>query len=122
MGFDKNINTLITDAKSIDFSKVRKSNFISYKSFIEYFKDIKGELTKHNLIIGINFTYGWMPTIFKFKNFELYEIVLILNKARNIELLNESELDIIRKCLNNSLVGTSKLLHFINPNKYPIWD
>jgi hypothetical protein len=26
------------------------------------------------------------------------------------------------KFVNNSLVGASKLLHFLHPNRYPIWD
>ena len=27
-----------------------------------------------------------------------------------------------KNCINNSLVGLSKLLHFINPQNYAIWD
>ena len=29
---------------------------------------------------------------------------------------------ILKNSFNNSIVGTSKLLHFINPEKYAIWD
>ncbi|MEI6435623.1 MAG: hypothetical protein WCP32_12315, partial [Bacteroidota bacterium] len=32
---------------------------ISYPEFLEYFKNIE-VISRHNLIIGINFTYGWM--------------------------------------------------------------
>ncbi|HRL70351.1 MAG TPA: hypothetical protein PLT79_01470, partial [Flavobacterium sp.] len=30
-------------------------------------------------------------------------------------------LEIVKKCINNSLVRISKLLHFINPSIYAIW-
>jgi hypothetical protein len=28
----------------------------------------------------------------------------------------------MKECINNSIVGTSKFLHFVNPENYPIWD
>jgi hypothetical protein len=28
----------------------------------------------------------------------------------------------IKKIFNNSLIGTSKILHFLNPENYAIWD
>ena len=36
--------------------------------------------------------------------------------------ITASDLEVLSKCFNNSIVGTSKLLHFIYPDKYPIWD
>ena len=61
------------------------------------------------------------------KNYPIVEpkrigIDLLLNKAKSGNLLNSEELEIVKKCVNNSLVGTSKLLHFINPSIYAIWD
>ena len=32
------------------------------------------------------------------------------------------QLELLQKIINNSVVGTSKLLHFINPEQYPIID
>lgn len=54
-----------------NFEINRKTDYISYPEFLIYFKDLK-IITQHNLTIGINFTYGWMPTIFDFPsdNFE----------------------------------------------------
>ncbi|MGL5921128.1 MAG: hypothetical protein ACRCZQ_11610, partial [Bacteroidales bacterium] len=37
-------------------------------------------------------------------------------------LLNIQQLGILKSCINNSIVGVSKLLHFISPEIYPIWD
>jgi hypothetical protein len=111
---------LISDEKKINIDK-RSSDFISYKEFLKYFENIE-KLTKHNLIIGINFTYGWMPTIFNFKSNELDKVLAILNSAKKGVRPTGNELETLKKCFNNSLVGTSKLLHFINPNKFAIWD
>ncbi|EOZ95149.1 hypothetical protein A33Q_3354 [Indibacter alkaliphilus LW1] len=43
-----------------------KSFFISYPHFLEYFENLPDkEIKIENLIIGISFTYSWMPTILK---------------------------------------------------------
>lgn len=103
--------------------KIRRneSYHISYKEFLAYFESVD-KITRHNLIIAINFTYGWMPTIFDFRSIMFVEAVEILNKAKQGIIPTKSELDVLKGLLNNSLVGTSKLLHFINPNVFAIWD
>ena len=114
------ITKLQHDAKNVDIKD--KSDHISYPVFLEYFRKLK-KITKSDLIIGINFAYGWMPTMFKFKNDKLNRIVELLNKARNgAAVLSLEELKMMKSCLNNSIVGSSKLLHFVNPELYPIWD
>ena len=45
-----------------------------------------------------------------------------LDELKMHDLIIESELILLKECLNNSLVGTSKLLHFINPQSFSIWD
>jgi hypothetical protein len=74
------------------------------------------------MIIGINFTYGWMPTIFEFRSDTFTEAVKILNLVKQGVMLKESQLTLLTSLYNNSLVGTTKLLHFINPKQYAIWD
>lgn len=93
----------------------------SYIYFLKYFEN-KHILTEEDLIISANFTYGWMPTILNFKNTNYTECVDILNKSKQIEILEKKDLEALKSLINNSLVGTSKLLHFINPEKYAIWD
>ena len=63
-----------------------------------------------------------MPTILHFKSDKFQEAITILNKAKNTERISTKELELLIKLINNSLVGTSKLLHFINPDVYAIWD
>jgi len=81
------------------------------------------ESEEMHLTIGIHFTYGWMPTVFNFEKDNTKNTVLaILNQAKAGTIPTLQEMEILKKYLNNSLVGTSKLLHFINPDKFAIWD
>ncbi len=114
------IKRLLKDENAINISKDR-SDFISYPEFLKYFRDIK-KITKHDVVIGINFTYGWMPTIFDFRSNDIDLVIDILNRAKQGKVPSENELEVLKKCFNNSLVGTSKLLHFINPDIFAIWD
>ena len=109
--------------KEIESFKVNEENSYlnSYQEFIQYFNKTP-KIEKHHLIISSHFVYGWMPTILKLKLKNLEEVLQILNKAKTDQILNSKELEKLRFSINNSLVGTSKLLHFINPEIYPIWD
>ncbi len=105
-----------------NFDSTKENYLISYPHFLSYFKNIE-TLNLENLIIGISFTYSWMPTILKSIKLENpEEVISILNNVKNGNQLNENELAILKYSFNNSLVGTSKLLHFINPKQYAIWD
>ena len=105
------IDKFFQDCKSF---KVDKQTYdVSYPEFLKYFYDIK-VITKHNLVIGINFTYGWMPTIFDFRSDNFDEAIEILNNAKKGLTLTVAQLESLKGLFNNSLVGTTKLLHFIN--------
>jgi len=98
-----------------------RSDIISYPEFIKYFEK-RERISKHDMIIGIHFSYGWMPTIFDFRSFELDQATALLNKVYTGIMLSADELSSLKRCFNNSLVGASKLLHFVNPKDYAIWD
>lgn len=112
------INNLV---KNFNNNSINKLEYITYPEFLRYFNDIH-EITKHNLIIGISYTYSWMPTIFNFKTDKFDEVLKILNEAKKDKLPDHNSLNILKECFNNSMVGTTKLLHFINPHKFAIWD
>jgi hypothetical protein len=109
---------LLKAAKSI---QKNDPYLIVYQDFIQYFKNIN-ELSNHNTIIGISFVYSWMPTILEVSTVQIDKATKILNKAKQGIRPCSEELEILKKCFNNSLVGGSKLLHFINPEKFAIWD
>lgn len=93
----------------------------SYYHFVKYFEG-KKEITEHDLVVGANFTYGWMPTILNFKSDEFSSAIAILNQAKESERISNEQLYTLKQLINNSLVGVTKLLHFINPIVYAIWD
>ena len=64
--------------------------------------------------------YGWMPTIIEFNtDIEIDDQIfdMISKGSMDPKLLNK-----LKSAVNNSIVGVSKLLHFLNPNDYAIWD
>ncbi|MBW3469682.1 hypothetical protein [Arthrospiribacter ruber] len=65
-----------------------KSFFISYPYYLQYFKNLPGDEIKiENVIIGISFTYSWMPTILKNINIQnKSEILKVLNNAKKGEV------------------------------------
>ena len=118
------IDQLIGEARKFQIEDETQSYLHSYPYFINYFANIQNhKIEIDNLVIGIHFVYGWMPTIFEFKNHEDFVVATeILNKAKVGEPLKSKDYETLKRLLNGSLVGTSKLLHFINPEKYAIWD
>lgn len=115
----KTANDFFNDANR--FNNNGGTYLISYPHFIQYFNNVK-TITFHELTIGINFTYGWMPTIFDYRSDQFTVVLNILNRHKSGTIPNDNEMNILRNNFNNSIVGTSKLLHFINPNLMPIWD
>ena len=100
----------IKDARNTAIQQ--RSDFISYPEFLKYFKNLD-EITKHTLVIGINFVYGWMPTIFDFRSDNFDEVIKVLNKAKNgTELITIDELTLLKGLFNNSLVGSTKIFAF----------
>ena len=93
----------------------------SYSHFIKYFADID-PVEIHHLIIASHFVYGWMPTVINLNLQKEVQVLISLNEAKQGKVLNEQELEVVKECINNSIVGASKLLHFLNPDTYAIWD
>ena len=119
--FKQHVTTdkFLNDGRS--FKLGNKSDYISYFEFVKYFSDLP-IISKHNLIIGINFSYGWMPRCFYFRTGNFVDALAILNRTKQGTIPTAAELTLLKELFNNSLVGTSKLLHFINPNDFAIWD
>jgi hypothetical protein len=79
-------------------------------------------------VVGLHIVYGWMPTIPNLQRpagltaAEQAIVVTLLNDAR-LRLLTAAELSFLKTSFtNNSMVGLSKLLHFLAPGRYAIWD
>lgn len=96
----------------------------TYPYLIEFFSS-KPSLNICDLICGSHMVYGWMPTILHIHiddRINTPEIIQTLNDAKNGAELSLEKIYNLSKIVNNSVVGASKLLHFISPNNFPIWD
>lgn len=94
---------------------------ISYPFFVNYFDQLD-QIEMENLIIGANCIYGWMPTILNYKDTTFEEALEILNQVKNGDMIDDDQIIMLKNLINNSFVGVSKLLHFVNPSNYAIWD
>ena len=119
---------LSKSASKIDRQK-EQSYLLSYREFISYFSGLE-TIERNNFIIATHFVYGWMPTILHLGSISeeitleaLYPHLLeALNKVKNDIEISDTDLNLLIRVVNNSLVGVSKLLHFVNPKSYAIWD
>jgi len=99
----------------------------SYLHFIDFFHK-KSVIKFNDFVIGAHFSYGWMPTILDFdarNDIDESKVVALINKAKMAEKfddLSKNEYEYLKSIINNSYIGLSKLLHFINPSVYGIWD
>jgi hypothetical protein len=80
-----------------------------------------------DLLIGALAVYGWMPTMMdKFvSRKELKGLIAELAQTEPDQIAGALERKIgsgAFRSVNNSIVGTSKLLHFFLPDKVAIWD
>lgn len=98
---------------------------IAYPHLLQYFSS-KKSLDAGDVVCGAHMVYGWMPTILEMhpgkENAQLNKAVNTLLKARMGSLINNQEIEELASLVNNSLVGASKLLHFVAPTQFPIWD
>jgi hypothetical protein len=123
---DLKIAEMLTFAQDYDKpTKKIESDQRTYKIYLQFFKSIT-KFTIEDIIVGMSLSYSWMPTILTI-NFDLIKeneskILGIFQGVKRGGLVNNEQLELLQKIINNSVVGTSKLLHFINPEQYPIID
>jgi hypothetical protein len=102
----------------------RDSYLLSYQHILSYFTNIR-EISASDLVRGAHMAYGWMPTQLDLisripgVNFDEGGRLLTAAKAR---MLTVAEIADLKSLVNNSVIGVSKLLHFVAPNRYAIWD
>ena len=100
-----------------------KSYIRSYRAIEAHFRDI-ADFDAEAFIVAAHVVYGWMPTILELAaetDKELEAAASVLNRSRSGSI-TDNDLDMLIRIVNNSLVGTSKLLHFTSPAHFAIWD
>ncbi|SMD37880.1 hypothetical protein SAMN04488029_3518 [Reichenbachiella faecimaris] len=94
----------------------------AYPYIIDFFNKLES-INPTELIIGNAVVYGWMPTTMNLRTNDLEAVLAPLNQLKKEKRkLNSDEFSQLKLLVNNSVTGTSKLLHFIQPEVYPIWD
>jgi hypothetical protein len=98
-----------------------------YIALCSLFSSLLSFETTTHVEIGAHAVYGWMPTMLKRLEQERAEKLRIFAKkwksatCYSLSVLKALE-DLDLKTVNNSVVGTSKFLHFVAPDVFPIWD
>jgi len=100
-----------------------------YRALLRLFNDFVDVHDYERAYVGALAVYGWMPRIPQEPlRREIWDKSLdALSSLRgtqdwwSAQVLLEQQLDLMR-LINGSVVGTSKFLHFLNPNVFPIWD
>ena len=81
-----------------------------------------GPLDEGALVAVAHLAYGWMPTVLHLDFNALPTALQRVEEARQGVVLTGPDLQQIAAAVNHSVVGASKVLHFVNPTLYPIWD
>jgi hypothetical protein len=114
------LERLLADAKKLGSQDDHWSR--SYRAFLMFFERLDC-ITPDDVLIGANFVYGWMPTMLRRVSLpHLEQTADVLTQVKKGKILDMNDLEIISSVTNNSVVGASKLLHFVEPNNYAIWD
>ena len=74
-------------------------------------------------IVATSMVYGLMPTVMNLRKGDPEMLLGPLSALRvDGRRLSHEQFADLRAIVNNSVVGASKLLHFLRPDTYPIWD
>lgn len=97
----------------------------AYPHILSYFS-AKATFDAADMVRGAHMVYGWMPTVLelypKLPNPDIAAGAALLTKAKDTRALSDQEIASLAALVNNSLVGASKLLHFVAPDQFAIWD
>jgi len=101
------------------------SYILSYPYMLSYFAGCS-PLNVADFVRGAHLVYGWMPTALDLyprpPNLTLADAACVLESVRTQGTISDAQLSALARVVNNSLVGASKLLHFVTPDIFPIWD
>ena len=97
---------------------------VSYPILLEAAQNLMSSMGANAVVPIAHIAYGWMPTILKRYNPDQKELIRVF-EAKEVGSFCEAKACVTgfnTSPINNSIVGLSKVLHFINPHYFPIWD
>ncbi len=114
------LRQLVELARVIDYEHHDLSQH-QYRCFLEFFRT-RETVTEREVLIGVAFAYSWMPKIPTIHRTAFPSAVTAVGRAWGGGILEIDELTVLKGVVNNSVVGSSKLLHFVSPELHPILD
>lgn len=129
---ENNLEELIKFEKNLKIDK-KDSYIISYPFIRDWFRGIR-KFDESHFVCGVHMVYGWMPRVLRLHpdttvkvgdksvNVDLRRGTDILTQLKKNQDISESELKQLKRLVDNSLVASSKLFHFVAPETFAIWD
>ena len=98
----------------------------AYPALLAHFQS-RRPLSFDDALVGLHVVYGWMPTIPDLQRsmsdaIDRQALVDLLRRVQAGHVPTVAEMKTVAEFVNNSSIGGSKLLHFLNPAGCPIWD
>ena len=92
----------------------------TYRLHLKDFKRLRRRAwTEDKVLMCFCSVYGWMPkAIVEWNKNAIPRFV----EALNAETSPSTLIELAKSCINNSVVGASKFLHFYDPDTFPIFD
>jgi hypothetical protein len=119
---------LALSADETVLSRIKSDPYsMAYPALVSHFA-VPQAVSWDAAILGLHVVYGWMPTIpklgavMRWGEAKRQQLTEILNRAKNEQVPTNDELEMLKAFSNNSMIGASKLLHFLSPKTFPIWD
>lgn len=115
-----NLNLEIILSKLDELEPIENDPYLEVYSVLQQFSERQAIKDQTTLTGLAHMVYGWMPTILSFNtNIKINNHIF--------EEISKGSLDVkfileLKQIVNNSIVGASKLLHFLNSKDYAIWD
>ena len=100
---------------------------MAYPALLSHFSRLQ-TVNWNSAVLGLHIVYGWMPTIPRLAGIMRWDVnnrqklVATLANAKDGQSPTNDELELLMAFCNNSMIGASKLLHFLRPEAFPIWD
>lgn len=98
-----------------------------YSCLVAYFSR-PGPIVWSDAVAGLHVIHGWMPTRVNFERVLMLEsdrrdeLVANLNAVRKKGAIGADGLLTLAEFAGNSVAGASRLLHFLSPRSFPVWD
>lgn len=105
----------------------------AYASIRNHFRQFRNGISRDEAIVALHIVYAWMPQILRLAKWRQYNfgqvqeqaVLVLLNdvlRVRTPKRLTAMDMSLLFRFCCNSVPAASKLLHFLNPHVFPIWD